>query len=87
MNNNIGLYTKINLKPIAEEEFYVCILPEETRLGYTYDVWVFRKDYGIAYHAFGVGEKDSATMSVEHIKELDDTGYFDTIKEELYELK
>lgn len=68
---------------MAEEEFYVYILPEETNTGITYEAWVFRQDCGIALCAFGVSENDLETVSAEYIRELDDAGYFDDDKVEL----
>ena len=80
------IFAKIDLNPVGTEEFYSYILPEETNEGITYDVWVFRKRYGIASFSYGVPEYNSIlmeTLNAEYIKELDETGYFDYNKQEL----
>lgn len=82
-NNNVPVYARIDLKPIGKEKFYLHILPEETQEGVLYGAWVFRENYGIAVYAYGATETSCNVMDVEHIKELDGTGYFDEIKKRL----
>lgn len=79
-NKNVALFTKIDLKPMAGEKFYVYALPDKTPRGIKYGVWVFRKGYGIAQEAYFVFEDSYELVSAEHIKELDDKGCFDVYK-------
>lgn len=79
--------SQIGLNPIGEEEFYIYILPEKTEQGITYDAWVFRKGYGVAQQAFGIRADECWGLNSEVIKKLDNSGFFDGIKEVLLSLE
>lgn len=85
-NPEVPIFTKIDLIPWAGEKFYVYVIPEGTEGCPLYSVWLFRERYGIATHTYGVSIKDPEAVTMRHIKCLDMDGYFDPMKEELYEM-
>lgn len=82
----VEIYTRIDLKPIGEDKFYIYILPEDKDSEIIYDAWVFRHGYGVAYSAYGIFNEHYELMNVEKIKELDAAGEFDQLKQQLKEL-
>lgn len=85
-NTKVDILTKIDLEPIGEDKFYIYILPEDSDSEIPYDMWVFRKGYGVAYSAYGVFDNNIEMLNADKIKELDAAGSFNRIKKELLEL-
>lgn len=82
----VHIFTKIDLIPWTGEEFYLYVIPEDIRGEFMYSTWVFCKDLGTAFCAYAVPKHLSESATTEHIRALDKDGYFDDIKEKLYEL-
>lgn len=73
---------KVSLLPVENIKFYAYIIPEYDDDGtMVFDVWVFRKDYGISKHAFSVKEN----IGPDYVKRLDELDYFKEIKYALCE--
>ena len=85
-NKEVPIFTKIDLMPWGAEEFYLYVIPEDTQGENMYSTWVFCKDLGAAFCSYAVPENHLEAVAIEHIKALDEDGYFDYIKEKLYEL-
>lgn len=85
-NVEVPIFTKINLKPWKGGKFYLYIIPEEGQGTFVYKTWVFREGYGVALSSFGAPKEDPKMASLENIKGLDDEGFFDLTKDELYKM-
>lgn len=81
-NTKVSEIETIDLLPLENGEFYVAIIPEITGKIKRKNLWMFRKGCGIAQYCRGSStECDSATLTQDGIKALDEQGLFDDIKE------
>ena len=84
-NSKVPVATKIPLSPMDGEEFYAVIIREERNEMSWDTMWLFRKGCGVAHLCIEKSADDS-TMTVDGIKALDATGYFNENKEMLAEV-
>lgn len=87
----VDCFTKIELYPIEDKEFYAYIIPEEEEWGILFGVWIFRKGYGTALFSYGENEGNNPGQDIiftkERIQEMDAAGEFDAEKYKLLELE
>ena len=78
----------IDLLPMDGEEFYAHILTDENEYGINVEIWIFRRNFGVAEYSYGGLFTDGgADITPELVKEMDAKGRFNFEKERLLELE